>query len=43
MIIGRRINGSIYGKANPPTTTAAKGLWSVINVMVAKLKGIWPA
>ena len=38
-----RGNGGIIGPANIPTITSAKGVWSLVEQMIAKQQGIWPA
>jgi len=37
-----RGNGGIIGPANIPTTASAKGVWSLIEQMIAQRQGIWP-
>jgi hypothetical protein len=36
-------NGGVIGPANIPTTTSAKGVWSLVEQMIAKSQGIWPS
>ena len=35
-------NGGIIGPANIPTTGSAKGVWSLMEQLIAKQQGIWP-
>ena len=37
-----RGNGGVIGPANIPTTSVAKGVWSLMEQMIAKSQGIWP-
>ena len=37
-----RGNGGIIGPANIPTTTSAKGVWSLMEQFLAQRRGIWP-
>jgi hypothetical protein len=37
-----RGNGGVIGPANIPTTASAKGVWSLVEQMIAKSQGIWP-
>ena len=36
-------NGGIIGPANIPTTTSAKGKWSLAEYYLAKRQNIWPS
>jgi hypothetical protein len=38
-----RGNGGVIGPANIPTTASAKGVWSLVEQMIAKSQGIWPS
>ena len=38
-----RGNGGIIGPANIPTTSVAKGVWSLMEQQLAQRQGIWPA
>jgi hypothetical protein len=38
-----RGNGGIIGPANIPTTTSAKGIWSLMEQLLAQRQGIWPS
>ena len=37
-----RGNGGVIGPANIPTTTSAKGVWSLMEQFLAQRQGIWP-
>ena len=37
-----RGNGGVLGPANIPTTTVAKGVWSLMEQQLAQRQGIWP-
>ncbi len=38
-----RGNGGVIGPANIPTTSVAKGVWSLMEQQLAQRQGIWPA
>ena len=38
-----RGNGGVLGPANIPTTSVAKGVWSLMEQQLAQRQGIWPA
>jgi hypothetical protein len=38
-----RGNGGVIGPANIPTTTSAKGVWSLMEQFLAQRQGIWPS
>ena len=37
-----RGNGGIIGPANIPSASSAKGVWSLMEQMIAKSQGLWP-
>ena len=37
-----RGNGGIIGPANIPSLSSAKGVWSLMEQMIAKSQGLWP-